>query len=79
MRMEISIKYFGLLVELTGCSEEKINIEHGDISKFLNILYNKYPKLQDVDFKVAQNKIIVKEDIALDGEEIALLPPYSGG
>ena len=40
MRMEISIKYFGLLVELTGCSEEKINIEHGDISNFLNFIVN---------------------------------------
>ena len=34
--------------------------------------------MQDVDFKVAQNKIIVTEDIALDSEEIALYL-YSGG
>lgn len=79
MKMEISIKYFGLLVELTGCSEEKINIENGNISNFLNIIHKKHPKLQEVDFKVAQNKIIVAEDFALNGEELALLPPYSGG
>ena len=61
-----------------GQVETKAAELSGDFAELM-ALADKYTKLQDVDFKVAQNKIIVTEDIALDGEEIALLPPYSGG
>ena len=42
-------------------------------------LYIKYPTLNTKDFKVAQAEELVEESELITGEEIALLPPFSGG
>ncbi|KJD33899.1 hypothetical protein PK35_03935 [Tamlana nanhaiensis] len=77
--MEITIKYFGQLVETTNTTEELITIEKGQISSLLNLLLNKHKGLKQKDFQIAQNQEIVSVDTELSGAEIALLPPFSGG
>lgn len=77
--MEVKIKYLGVLAELTGLQEEKIPFLSGNISDVLRIVLKKYPKMEDYDFRVAQNKKLVDRETAVDGTEIAFLPPFAGG
>ena len=77
--MQLKIKYFGLLTEITNCNEEFINNSSGTVIGLLDLLYKKYPELKETDFQVAQNNSIVAQGTKLDNTEIALLPPFSGG
>ena len=77
--MNLNIKYFGLLAEITQCTEETLEFSEASVSDLLELLYQKYPGLKDKDFQVAQNKTLVSRDATLVESEIALLPPFSGG
>lgn len=77
--MQLQIKYFGILAEITNCDEEAIEFSKSSVSDLLEDLYTKYPLLKENDFKVAQNHEIVSSNSKLTGPEIALLPPFSGG
>jgi molybdopterin synthase sulfur carrier subunit len=77
--MNITIKYFGLLAEVTKRSEETIVFEKATVAQLLEHLYTIYPALKEKDFQVAQNLEIVSKDALLTSQEIALLPPFSGG
>lgn len=77
--MQLQIKYFGLLAEVTNCQEETVDYDVSTVSGLLEALYSKYPELRTKDFKVAQNNEIVTNESTLTASEIALLPPFSGG
>ena len=77
--MQITIKYFGLLVDVTGCSEETLHTSAETFKQLLEELYGKYPELETKDFQVAQNNTIVSKTEVINQTEIALLPPFSGG
>jgi molybdopterin synthase sulfur carrier subunit len=77
--MQLNIKYFGLLAEITKCNEEPLNFSETSVSELLDVLFYKYPELKTKDFQVAQNNEIVTEETSVLGTEIALLPPFSGG
>ena len=77
--MTIEIKYFGLIAEVTKCDQETIDFPGNTIVDILNLLYSKYPDLKNKDFKVAQNQELVSENAEISGQELALLPPFSGG
>ena len=77
--MQLQIKYFGLLAEVTNCTEETFEFSKSLVSELLEDLYIKYPELKQKDFKVAQNHEIVSNASNITSPEIALLPPFSGG
>ena len=77
--MNISIKYFGLIAEITQCEEETINFSKGDLQELLDHLYSKYPGLLEKEFQVAQNQELISNKTILTGEELAFLPPFAGG
>ena len=77
--MQLKIKYFGLLAEITNSEEETIEFSKSLVSELLEDLYIKYPLLKQKDFKVAQNHEIVSNKSNITSTEIALLPPFSGG
>jgi len=77
--MQLNIKYFGLLAELTETNEEQIQFSGSIISEVLDLLFLKYPELKHKDFKVALNQEIVSMETFVSNEDIALLPPFSGG
>lgn len=77
--MQLNIKYFGLIAEITGCIEETIEFSETLISDVLDLLFKKYPDLKTKDFQVAQNNNIVSKEAKVLETEIALLPPFSGG
>ena len=77
--MQLNIKYFGLLAEITKCNEESLAFSKATVSDLLEYLFNKYPELKNKDFQVAQNNNIVSKEAKLLETEIVLLPPFSGG
>lgn len=77
--MTIKIKYFGLIAEVTNKTEETIDVSENTIADVLNQLHSKYQDLKNKDFQVAQNHELVSETTEITGEELALLPPFSGG
>lgn len=77
--MTITVKYFGLIAEITDCEKEVISFSKKDVSGFLELLYHKYPSLKTKDFQVAQNQELVSLDTLITGNELALLPPFAGG
>jgi molybdopterin synthase sulfur carrier subunit len=77
--MQLNIKYFGLIAEITKCNEETFEFTNSTILELLEFLFGKYPELKTKDFQVAQNHEIVSNDTLITGAEIAILPPFSGG
>jgi len=77
--MNIEIKYFGMLAEVTGCTSEILELSGSPISVLIEVLFEKYPGLQQKDFRIAQNQELVSEEAMLTGQEIAILPPFAGG
>ena len=77
--MQLNIKYFGLLAEVTQCSEETLDFSKSSVSELIEALFEKYPELETKDFQVAQNHEIISRETLVSEGEIALLPPFSGG
>lgn len=77
--MEIKVRYFGQLVEFTGKSEEILMQDFKTLEGLKRYLLDRYPKLNEVHFKMAQDHSIESESSELKGTLIDLLPPFSGG
>ncbi len=77
--MQLTIKYFGLIAEITKRNEEQFEFSGTLINEFLDTVYLKYPKLKETHFQVAQNNEIVSKETIITQTEIALLPPFAGG
>lgn len=77
--MKLTIKYFGLLAEVTHCSEEIIEFSGISVYDALDIIYEKHPNLKPLDFQIAHHQEIISKNIRITEPEIALLPPFSGG
>ena len=77
--MKINIKYFGQIAEVTNRDSEIIEVSAKTISELTDWIYVKYPDLKNKDFKIAQNQELVSIETKITGNEIALLPPFSGG
>lgn len=75
----LTIKSFGMLAEKLPQPEFKFPF-HKDSDELLKALNKEYPVLEDFKFSLAIDKQLVQEKTPLRGnEEIALLPPFSGG
>ena len=77
--MEMTIKYFGMLAEVTAKHEEQFSSSAMTIAELLDDIYNKYPELLHKNFQVALNQRLVAHTTTLSAGEIALLPPFAGG
>jgi molybdopterin converting factor small subunit len=77
--MNLNIKYFGVLVEFTGCQAEQLEFDKSTVAELIQTLTKKYPSLKDKDFQVAQNLAIASNEASITSSDIALLPPFSGG
>lgn len=77
--MMLTIKYFGLLAEVTGCNSEEINFSGTTVSDVKEVLFQKYETLRNKDFQVAQNNELTNDKTEVNTSEIALLPPFAGG
>lgn len=81
--MIIRVKFFASCRETVGMNMTEIEItDGGDTNMLMDIILQKYPDLtnQMCDISLAVNKTYIDEAVKLkDGDEVALLPPISGG
>lgn len=80
--MKIKVLYFGMIAEVIGHDIEIIEIsnKNSTVNELIKLLQAKFPKLEDMSFKVALNQSIVEENTKIGlNDEVAILPPFAGG
>lgn len=79
--MKVKVRFFALYRDLVGSSEVECEIEPGDtVSMLMMKLNHRFPDLPCTPAMIAVNAEYVESDFRLnDGDDIALLPPFSGG
>jgi molybdopterin synthase catalytic subunit len=81
--MRVRVLFFGLLKEITGTPQEEIELAGAPSAGDLFERYaQRFPKLRAMRASIvlARNRELVSAAAALsDGDEVALLPPVSGG
>jgi len=79
MNAKVRVLFFGRLKDVTGLEEIYIS-DVKDIESLKKLLFVKFPKLSQEKFSVAINyEIIFGNENLKDNDEIALIPPVSGG
>lgn len=80
--MTITLKYFGLLVDITRKKEEVLSMEESKVSvSFLKFkMETTYPELENTNYSIAVNQSMSSLDNNIkDQDVIAFLPPFAGG
>lgn len=79
--MKIKIKFFASCREIAGTNEVELQVIKGEtVSGIMTALRQKFPRLSLSDIMVAVNQEFAAPGYILkDGDEVALLPPVSGG
>ncbi len=78
MGTEIMVLFFGKAEVAAGRREETFTAE--DTAALRRQLLDKYPAMAGIPFRMALNKTILKEESALNKNDIiAILPPFQGG
>ena len=72
------ILFFGELREITGCSET--NIVAFDTNNLKKSIIENWPELNKKTLALALNKKLINTNTAIyESDEIAIMPPFSGG
>ena len=80
--MKVQILLFGIARDIVGQSPLELECNESiDVNSFKQLLQDKYPKMNHLSyFKIAINQEFAEDDQVLhEGDEIALIPPVSGG
>ncbi len=83
VKQSLSIKLFGSLKQVMNSDKIKINIDNEiTVLQMKMILFETFPNLKksNIPFFVAVNhKYVTDSDVITINDEIALIPPVSGG
>lgn len=81
--MRVKVLFFGITHDLTGCAQEQVELAEGESLEALRRRYEgRFPKLLSVGnaLILAVNQEIADSSTTLhDGDEVAFMPPVSGG
>ena len=80
--MTITVKYFGIIADFTKKKEEEFHLNEAmnSIQTLQSHLEKLYPEIKDTAYAFALNQIMTNQNATLQNQdEIALLPPFSGG
>jgi MoaE-MoaD fusion protein len=81
--VEITVRYFAIIREIAGRSADRRLVSEGTTAgEFFDGLASEFPRLQRMKpvTMLMVNKAYVSNDHPLrDGDELALIPPVSGG
>jgi molybdopterin converting factor subunit 1 len=79
--MRVRLLHFGVLRERLGGGESGLEMHDGaTVAEVLNVYRERLPDFMWDSIAVAVNQEYAKADVVLkDGDEVALLPPVSGG
>jgi len=76
--MAVKIQLYGQLKEITRASE--LFTEATDTEGLIREMATRYPVLENLAYLIAVDRNIVQANTPIKaGQELALLPPYSGG
>ena len=83
MRMRITVRLFAILKDRAGTGELTLDLPEGStISAAGEALREKFPALRELDHRLAYAlncEHASRETRLRDGDELALIPPVSGG
>ena len=81
--MQITVKLFAILRDRAGVSELSIDLsEDASVASAAEQLANRLPSIRDLLPRVAfalNREYVAGDTILRDGDELALIPPVSGG
>jgi molybdopterin synthase sulfur carrier subunit len=80
--MTITLKYFGLLADITQLKEEQFTFEQETISvsALKSKIENSYQSMQNTTYTIAVNQAMSSLQATIkDQDVIAFLPPFAGG
>lgn len=81
--MRVSVRFFAVLREMTGTDSLEVELKEGSLStSVIDELASRFPRLREwkSHVRIAVNREYAENDCELhDGDEVALLPPVSGG
>jgi molybdopterin converting factor small subunit len=75
--MEITIRSYGSIADITGSSFSLIEVTN--IENLKEKLFETYPELEKKVFLISVDKKIATNETILPNSTVALLPPFSGG
>lgn len=76
--MAVKIKLYGQVKQITGATE--LITEATDTDSMMKEIIARFPLLKNLNLLIAVDRDIVQTNtIIRAGQELALLPPYSGG
>ena len=76
--MAVKIQLYGQLKQITGASE--IITDAADTDGLMKEVAARFPLLENLTCLIAVDRNIVQTNTNIEaGQELALLPPYSGG
>lgn len=77
--MKIKVLLFGQMEEIIG-SNRLVLSDISDTEVLKKKLSETYPEIDAIPYSISVNKTIIQTPQQLqDGDEVALLPPFSGG
>ncbi|MGO3807550.1 MAG: MoaD/ThiS family protein [Sphingobacterium sp.] len=75
--MSITIKSYGSLVDVLG---DTLTHKATNTDALIDDINKAFPKLKNSNFVIAVNNTVIKTNTQLkQGDQVALMPPYSGG
>lgn len=78
--MNINVKYFGIIAETVGKSEEVLDLEEKlSAQELKNWLVQKYSIADSEAIQLAVNQNLDTQVELKEGDEVAFLPPFAGG
>ena len=81
----VTVKYFANLKQMAGKDEDQFDISEGTtLAQLSDLIKQSVPQIGDM---VREKKVMISlnydvvplDTVVKDGDEIALLPPFSGG
>lgn len=75
------VKAFGITKDIIGSKETVFEVEGETVADLKNFLFTKYPKLSGLKslFIAVNHHYAEAEQTIVETDEIALIPPVSGG
>ena len=80
--MNVNVLSFGIAKDITGTSSTVLAVEEGmTVAQLRNLLENKYPQLKQLStYMIALNNEYATDDQVVGAnDELAIIPPVSGG
>jgi molybdopterin synthase catalytic subunit len=83
LSVEIRVLFFGQLKDVTGCSQDRLDLPSGarlhDVFEHYAELHPKLRALSGSIVLAANQQFASREQVLSSGDEVAFLPPVSGG